>query len=117
MAGLKSGDEIVVMKLYRFARNTREAFEIIEPLLDDNVTIKVLNLGTIENTSIVRMVTRTLLGVAEMERDMIVERTQEGKLFAKKNNPNFKEGRLKATITLKKRHSYELIISGFIRTF
>ncbi|MDT0274265.1 recombinase family protein, partial [Enterococcus faecium] len=75
LAGLKPGDEIVVTKLDRFARNTREALEIIEPLLDDNVTIKVLNLGTIENTSMGRMVTRTLLSVAEMERDMIVERT------------------------------------------
>lgn len=112
LAGLKSGDEIVVTKLDRFARNTREALDIIEPLLDDNVTIKVLNLGTIENTSMGRMVTRTLLSVAEMERDMIVERTQEGKMFAKKNNPNFKEGRSKATITPKKRHAYELLISG-----
>ena len=84
MAGLKSGDEIVVTKLDRFARNTREALEIIEPLLDDNVTIKVLNLGTIENTSMGRMIVRTLLSVAEMERDMIVERTQEGKMFARK---------------------------------
>ena len=111
LAGLKPGDEIVVTKLDRFARNTREALEIIEPLLDDNVTIKVLNLGTIENTSMGRMVTRTLLSVAEMERDMIVERTQEGKMFARKNNPNFREGRPKATIT-PKRHAYELLTSG-----
>ncbi|MFZ4845528.1 recombinase family protein [Enterococcus casseliflavus] len=109
---LKPGDEIVVTKLGRFARNTREALEIIEPLLDDNVTIKVLNLGSIENTLMGRMIVRTLLSVAEMERDMIVERTQEGKMFAKKNNPNFKEGRPKATITPKKRHAYELLISG-----
>ncbi|TKN58974.1 recombinase family protein, partial [Enterococcus faecium] len=67
LAGLKPGDVIVVTKLDRFARNTREALEIIEPLLDDNVTIKVLNLGTIENTSMGRMVRRTLLSVAEME--------------------------------------------------
>ncbi|MFP9075764.1 recombinase family protein, partial [Enterococcus faecalis] len=72
---LKPGDEIVVTKLDRFTRNTREALEIIEPLLDDNVTIKVLNLGSIENTSMGRMIVRTLLSVAEMERDMIVERT------------------------------------------
>lgn len=84
LAGLKSGDEIVVTKLDRFARNTREALEIIEPLLDDNVTIKVLNLGTIENTSMGRMIVRTLLSVAEMERDMIVERTQEGKCLQEK---------------------------------
>lgn len=81
-------------------------------LLDDNVTIKVLNLGIIENTSIGRTIVQTLLSVVEMERDMIVERTQEEKIFAKKNNPNFREGRPKATITPKKRYAYELIISG-----
>lgn len=112
LASIKAGDEIVVTKLDRFARNTREALEIIEPLLDNNVTIKVLNLGTIENTSMGRMIIRTLLSVTEMERDMIVERTQEGKLFAKKNNPNYREGRPKAVITPQKRHAYELMQSG-----
>ncbi|MBO1139872.1 recombinase family protein [Enterococcus avium] len=109
---LRSGDMIVVTKLDRFARNTREALEIIEPLLDDDITIKVLNLGTIENTPMGRMIVRTLLSVAEMERDMIVERTQEGKAFAKKNNPNYREGRPKATLTGPKRHAYELMQQG-----
>lgn len=59
-----------------------------------------------------RMVTRTLLSVAVMERDMIVERTQEEKMFAKKNNPNFREGCPKATITPNKQHTYVLITSG-----
>jgi DNA invertase Pin-like site-specific DNA recombinase len=109
---LRSGDMIVVTKLDRFARNTREALEIIEPLLDDDITIKVLNLGTIENTPMGRMIVRTLLSVAEMERDMIVERTQEGKAFAKKNNPNYREGRPKATLTGPKQHAYELMQQG-----
>ncbi len=73
---------------------------------------KVLNLGTIENTTIGRMIIRTILSVAEMERDMIVERTQEGKAFAKRNNPNFREGRPKAKITDDKLHAYELLKSG-----
>lgn len=102
------------MKLDRFARNRREALEIIEPLLDENVTIKVLNLGTIENTLMEKMIVRILTSIAEMERAMTVERTQEGKILAKKNNPNFKEGRPKATITPKKRLAYELLISGKI---
>ncbi|SOC44963.1 hypothetical protein SAMN05877842_1265 [Ureibacillus acetophenoni] len=34
----------------------------------------------------------TLLAVAEMERNLILERTQEGKMIAKQN-PDFKEGR------------------------
>lgn len=54
--------------------------------------IKVLNLGTIDNTPIGHMIVRTLLSVAEMERDMIIERTQAGKIFASQHNPNYKEG-------------------------
>lgn len=109
---LRDNDAIIVTKLDRFARNTKEALEVIEPLLNRNITIKVLNLGTIENTTVGRMIMRTLLSVAEMERDMIVERTQEGKVFAKKNNPNYREGRPKALITENKRHAYELLQSG-----
>ncbi len=96
----------------RFARNTREALGIIEPLLDSEVTIKVLNLGTIENTPMRKMIVRTLLSVAEMERDMILERTQEGKAFAKKNNPNYREGRPKSTLNKQKLHAFELLQSG-----
>lgn len=109
---LRGNDIIIVTKLDRFARNTKEALEVIEPLLNRNITIKVLNLGTIENTTMGRMILRTLLSVAEMERDMIVERTQEGKAFARKNNPNYREGRPRALITENKRHAYELLQSG-----
>lgn len=108
----EEGDTILVTKLDRFARNTREALEVIEPLIENHVTIKVLNLGTIENTTMGRMILRTLLSVAEMERDMIVERTQEGKRFARLNNPNFKEGRPKSVITAQKRHAYDLLMEG-----
>jgi len=90
---LKVNDTLVVTKLDRFARNTREALAVIEPLLDQRTIIRVLNLGTIENTPMGKMIVRTLLSVAEMERDMIVERTQAGKEYAKKKNLNYREGR------------------------
>ena len=95
---ISSGDTLVITKLDRFARNTREALNSIEPLLDQNISIKVLNLGTIENTPMGKMIVRTLLSVAEMERDMIVERTQAGKEYSKKHNSKFKEGRPKRKI-------------------
>jgi len=41
------------------------------------------------------MIVKTLLSVAEMECDMIIERTQAGKVFAKQHNPNYREGRPK----------------------
>ncbi|CAM3164042.1 Site-specific DNA recombinase SpoIVCA/DNA invertase PinE [Leuconostoc gasicomitatum] len=86
---------MIVTKLDCFARNTREALNLIDDLLKEKIMIKVLNLGTIDNTPMGRMIVRTLLSVAEMERDMIIERTQAGKVFAKQHNSNYKEGRPK----------------------
>ncbi|BCD39747.1 hypothetical protein LBHL_23040 [Lactobacillus helveticus] len=68
---------------------------LIDDLLKEKIMIKVLSLGTIDNTPIGRMIVRTLLSVAEMERDMIIERTQAGKIFARQHNPDYKEGRPK----------------------
>lgn len=96
---VKRNDTIVVTKLDRFARNTGEALGIIKPLLKNQVTIKVLNLGTIEDTPMGRMITRTLLSVSEMERDMIVERTQAGKEYARRHKANYHEGRPRRVIT------------------
>ncbi|MBU7547410.1 MULTISPECIES: recombinase family protein [Leuconostoc] len=92
---IEPNDTLIVTKLDRFARNTREALNLIDELLKEKVIIKVLNLGTIDNTPMGRMIVRTLLSVAEMERDMIIERTKAGKIFAKQHNPNYKEGRPK----------------------
>lgn len=92
---LKSGDTIVITKLDRLARNTKEALSIIEELMESNININVLNIGIIENTTIGKLIYTVLLAVAEMERDMIVERTQEGKRYAKKSRPDFREGRPK----------------------
>lgn len=91
---LRTGDKLVVTKLDRLARNTKEGIELIELLFEKEVKVHVLNVGLLENTSMGRFFLTTLLAVAEMERNMIVERTQEGKAIAKQN-PNFKEGRPK----------------------
>ena len=109
MAILKAGDTLTITKLDRLARNTREALDVIETLLDKDVTINVLNLGQIENTSIGRMIYTILLSVATLERDMIVERTQEGKAYAKKHKPNYREGRPKRQLTTHYLHAIELL--------
>lgn len=92
---LNPGDTLIVTKLDRLARNTREALNVINDLQDKNVLINILNLGMIDNSSVGKFMTTVLLAVAEMERDMIVNRTQEGKIYAKETNPNYKEGRRK----------------------
>jgi len=106
---LKAGDTLTITKLDRLARNTREALDVIETLLNKDVAINVLNLGQIENTSIGRMIYTILLSVASLERDMIVERTQAGKAYAKKHKPNYKEGRPKRQLTPQYLHAIELL--------
>lgn len=109
MTTLQEHDELVIPKLDRLARNTREALDVMEELLNKDVTITVLNLGKVENTPIGRMIYTILLSVAELERDMIAERMREGKEFAKKNNPNFKDGRPKRLLTPKYLHAIDLL--------
>ena len=91
---LKDGDTLVVTKLDRLARNSKEGIEIIDDLFKRGIKVHVLNVGLLENTTMGRFFLQTMLAVAEMERNMIVERTQEGKMLARQN-PNFKEGRPK----------------------
>ncbi|MBJ7998300.1 recombinase family protein, partial [Bacillus cereus] len=54
--------------------------------------IHILNMGLIEDTPNCRLVLNIISAFAEFERDMIVERTKEGKAIAKQR-PDFKEGR------------------------
>lgn len=57
------------------------------------VILWVLNIGTIDNYSPSgRLIFTVFSAFVEFERDLIVSRTQEGKAWAKANNPNFHEG-------------------------
>ena len=80
---LKEGYTLVVNKLDRLARNLREGIDVEEELFNKGVPVHVLNVGLLENTTMGRFFLQSMLAVAEMERNMIVERTQEGKAIAK----------------------------------
>ena len=82
MAKIKNGDTLIVTKLDRLARNTQDALNIVKKMNAEGVILRVLNIGTIDNSP----------SGAEFERDLIVSRTQEGKAWAKANNPNFHDG-------------------------
>lgn len=89
---LKEGDTLVVTKLDRFARSAVDAIQIIRDLFERGVKVHVLNMGLIENTPTGKLILTIMSGFAEFERDMIVERTQEGKAIAKQRE-DFREGR------------------------
>lgn len=91
---LQEGDTLVVAKLDRLARNTIEGIKIVEDLFAKGVAVHVLNVGLLENTTMGKFFLTTMLAVAEMERNTIIERTQAGKEIAK-SKEGFKEGRPK----------------------
>lgn len=113
---LKANDTLIVTKLDRLARNTVEGIQIIEGLFDKGVSVHVLNVGLLENTTMGKFFLTTLLAVAEMERNIIIERTQSGKELAKQN-PDFKEGRppiykrkqIDHALSLLKNHTYRQV--------
>ena len=114
---LETDDVLVVTKLDRFARSTSDAIKIIEELFDKGVKVHVLNMGVVENTPTGRLIFNIMSAFAEFERDMIIERTQEGKAIAKQRE-NFKDGRpakynkkqIEHALELLKSHSYKEVV-------
>lgn len=107
---LKDGDILVVTKLDRLARNTVEGIEIVKDLFSRGVRVHVLNVGLLEDTTMGKFFLTTLLAVAEMERNLIVERTQEGKAIAKQRE-DFREGRPKKYSKKQIQHALQLLES------
>lgn len=91
---LKSGDTLYVTKLDRLARNTEEGIRIVRELIEQDITVHILNVGVLDDTPIGRFFLTTLLAVAELERSMISERMAEGKAIARLQ-PDYREGRPK----------------------
>lgn len=80
---LTNGDKLIVTKLDRFARSAAQGSELIESLIQKGVTVHILNMGIMDNTPTGKLIRTIMLGFAEFERDMIVQRTQEGKEIAR----------------------------------
>ena len=99
LKALRAGDTLVVTKLDRLARNTKEGIEIVQDLFNRDIKVHVLNVGLLENTSMGNFFLTTMLAVAELERNMIVERTGEGRQRAKKQGKHMgRHGRPKKDI-------------------
>lgn len=105
---LQDGDTLVVAKLDRFARSVSQASDLITDLIDKGVHVDVCNLGVLDNSSMSTLMRNILLSFAQFERDIIVERTQEGKAIARQN-PEFREGRPKKYSKAQISHAIELL--------
>ena len=108
MRELQIGDTLVVTKLDRIARNLKQGIELIDDLNSRGIKVNVLNMGQIDDTPTGKLIRNIMLALAEWERDMIVQRTQEGKEIARKN-PTYREGRPKKYKREQREHALELL--------
>ena len=67
LSSLEEGDTLVVTKLDRFCRSTKEGLEYIDKLMNKGVKIHILNMGLIEDTPMGRLIVTNLLAFAEFE--------------------------------------------------
>ena len=84
MASLRKGDVVLVTKLDRLGRSTRELLDLIHRIDQAGASFKSLG-DPLFDTSIPqgRLLVTMLAAIAEFERELIRERTGEGRKRAK----------------------------------
>jgi putative DNA-invertase from lambdoid prophage Rac len=81
---IRNGETLVVNKLGRLGRDAIDVLQTVKQLGERGIKVIVLNLGNTDLTSPAgKLLLMMLVAVAEMERDLLVERTQAGLARAK----------------------------------
>ena len=84
LSKVRKGETLVVSKLDRLGRDAIDVMQTIRMLGERKIKVIVLQLGNTDLTSAAGKLLLTMLAaVAEMERDLLVERTQAGLQRAK----------------------------------
>jgi putative DNA-invertase from lambdoid prophage Rac len=84
LSQIRNGETLIVSKLDRIGRDAQDVGATIKLLASRSIHVIVLQLGTLDLTSAAgKMMLTMLSAVAEMERDLLVERTQAGLARAK----------------------------------
>jgi DNA invertase Pin-like site-specific DNA recombinase len=87
---MREGDVVVVARLDRLARSTRDLLEIAEQVKDAGAGLRSLGEPWADTTSPAgRMVLTVFAGIAEFERALIHQRTSAGRTAAKKRGVRF----------------------------
>ena len=87
---LRVGDVVVVPRLDRLARSTRDLLEIAEQLKTAEAGLRSLHEPWADTTSPAgRMVLTVFAGIAEFERELIHERTRTGRVAAQARGVRF----------------------------
>jgi DNA invertase Pin-like site-specific DNA recombinase len=78
LRSLRSGDTLVVTELSRLGRSTSQLSALADDLRERGVALRILNLGIDTGTPAGKLVYSIIAAVAEMERDLLIERTTSG---------------------------------------
>ena len=90
LAALRPGDVVLVTKLDRLGRSTRELLDLIERIGKAGASFRSLGDPLWDTTSSQgRLLSTLLAAIAEFERDLIRERTGEGRRRAMANGVKF----------------------------
>jgi DNA invertase Pin-like site-specific DNA recombinase len=79
----REGDVLVVTKLDRLARSVPHMWDIMQGLQAKGVAVRIINLGIDSSTPTGKLMLNVLGGVAQFEREMMLERQREGIAKAK----------------------------------
>lgn len=82
-AAVRPGDTVLVTKLDRLGRSTKDLLEVVEHWADQGVGFRCVDQGLDFSGSSGRFLLTLLGAVAELERSMILERTAAGRAAAK----------------------------------
>jgi putative DNA-invertase from lambdoid prophage Rac len=84
LAKMRDGETLVVSKLDRLGRDAMDVMNTVRSLSARSIRVIVQSLGGVDLTSITgKLLVTMLAAVAEMERDLLVERTRAGVARAK----------------------------------
>src|SRR5258707_6164896 len=91
---IRDGDTIVVWKLDRLARSTRDLLETMETIREAGAEFQSLSEPWANTTTHAgKMIMTIFAGIAEFERDLIRERTGAGREAARKRRVRFSRPR------------------------
>lgn len=87
---LREDDTVIVWRLDRLARSTRHLLETMETIRVAGARFQSLSEPWADTTTHAgKMIMTVFAGIAEFERDLILERTQAGRIAAKTNGVRF----------------------------
>ncbi|MBF0706677.1 recombinase family protein (plasmid) [Alkalihalobacillus hwajinpoensis] len=88
LKAISKGDSVVVYKLDRISRSTKHLIELVETFEEKKVNFISIQDNIDTSTAMGRFFFRTMASIAELERDIISERTKSGLQSARMRGRN-----------------------------